>query len=171
MIKGAAVCVWMHINKNYMQMYFKWALAQCFSNPDVSLAQATYIPQWFGLAEGKEASAATHLISYHPSSEKRRATAAMVWLTLFSLWVTWGSPSSPWAGLRENYKGHDRLKSSWMVANVPQGSVLVLSNENNTSVVLACVIRRDLLEPNAFVVSQIYISVALLCEEIPSNNW
>lgn len=55
-------------------------------------------------------------------------------------------------------------------ANVPQGSVLVLSNENNTSVVLACVIRRDLLEPNAFVVSQIYISVALLCEEIPSNN-
>lgn len=57
-----------------------------------------------------------------------------------------------------------------MVANVPQGSVLVLSNENNTSVVLACVIRRDLLEPNAFVVSQIYISVALLCEEIPSNN-
>lgn len=41
----------MHINQNCMQMYFRSALAQFCSNPDVSLAQATYIPPWFGLAE------------------------------------------------------------------------------------------------------------------------
>lgn len=47
--KESAECIWMHINQNCMQMYFRSALAQFCSNPDVSLAQATYIPLWFGL--------------------------------------------------------------------------------------------------------------------------
>lgn len=47
----SAGSIWLHINQNYMQMHFRSALAQFRSNPDVSLAQATYIPRRFGLAE------------------------------------------------------------------------------------------------------------------------